>query len=267
MKTYGDTIVYKGFGVFELADSNYPLEFTKNKPFTFLDETQIIYLFSSYNDTILNRKYPCIWRFNAPPGYGFKIYSTYIFINITHAELIIKNSTDVFINTRNYREFYPFYNPDNYLEITLFPGTRDLLANLTDREFSCSVSVVKKDFEKRDKCLTKLQGTSTIWSNYETDYELYDNDLRCNFNINIPSYSEIYITGLRELEINADYIVYYDKENNSHPLPTHYKQDYYTTHFMIFSENASLGSNVSFEFNSDGNLAWGGFLLNFTITS
>ena len=75
-------------------DDDCPLEsISREAPFKFKDETQIIYLQSSFyaNST---RKHPCLWQFGAPEGYGFKFVVEVL--NIVYpVQLKIENSTEV----------------------------------------------------------------------------------------------------------------------------------------------------------------------------
>lgn len=123
-----------------------------------------------------------------------------------------------------------------------------------------------KNETKIDKCFTTFDGNTTIWSNYQRDAKPYNNNMHCIFNLKIPPNAEVYVTAVYSFEPGVDYIVYYDEENNMHSLPSHgiFKSTF-TTQFIAFAKNPSLGSNISFEFFSDGSVQGGYFSLNFTI--
>ena len=93
-----DPQLYKTFQGFVLFDEwgtdACPLEsISRVNPFRFEDDTQIIYLQSTYyaNST---RKHPCLWQFTAPKGYGFK-YIVEALNVVSPVQLSIKNSTEI----------------------------------------------------------------------------------------------------------------------------------------------------------------------------
>ena len=86
---------FQGFVLFDdWGDESCPLEsISRVDPFEFENETQIIYLQSSFyaNST---RKHPCQWQFSAPEGYGFKFVVEVL--NVVYpVQLKIQNSTEV----------------------------------------------------------------------------------------------------------------------------------------------------------------------------
>ena len=86
---------FRGFALFDdWGDDDCPLEsISRVDPFEFEDDTQIIYLQSTFyaNST---RKHPCLWQFKAPEGYGFKFVVEEL--NVVYpVQLNIENSTEI----------------------------------------------------------------------------------------------------------------------------------------------------------------------------
>ena len=84
---------FQGFVLFDDWGDDCPLEsVSRVDPFHFTDETQIIYLQSSYfsNGT---RNHSCLWQFTAPDGYGMK-YSIEVLNIVSPVLLNIENSTE-----------------------------------------------------------------------------------------------------------------------------------------------------------------------------
>uniref|UniRef100_A0AC34FWX5 Uncharacterized protein n=1 Tax=Panagrolaimus sp. ES5 TaxID=591445 RepID=A0AC34FWX5_9BILA len=100
-----DIFAIQGYVAFENGKSSCPL--ASLKPFYFTDETQIIFVQSSYTDEMLYNFEPleieysrrfdsCEWEFIAPPGYGFKV--VFLMLNLSQrTQLFVKNSTHIFV--------------------------------------------------------------------------------------------------------------------------------------------------------------------------
>lgn len=89
----------QGMVIFDTWTNSCPLEsVSRDEPFQIKDETQIIYIQSSFYKSKF-RRLPCKWRFSAPNNeYGFKIVIKKLHIS-NSTELIFKNSTTIFLKS------------------------------------------------------------------------------------------------------------------------------------------------------------------------
>uniref|UniRef100_A0A914PUF1 CUB domain-containing protein n=1 Tax=Panagrolaimus davidi TaxID=227884 RepID=A0A914PUF1_9BILA len=191
---------------------------------------------------------PCKWSFEAPEGFGFKVVVQKLDSSVV---LRIKNSTDIITNERSLELNFPYYNSDKFIQIDL-PKPAPLIS--TGSDFEAYITIVKNIQEKNDaNCSTFMNGTVLVWTNMDQNYEGYENNVRCNFNLTISPKTVVLARADLPItfttEFGVDYVKYNDDGNDViFPRQKHYARDVY-----IFESNKNgTDKTVMWEFVSDG---------------
>uniref|UniRef100_A0A914Q611 CUB domain-containing protein n=1 Tax=Panagrolaimus davidi TaxID=227884 RepID=A0A914Q611_9BILA len=246
-----------GFIIFDDWDNSCALEsIAREDPYVFEDDSEILYIRSTYRDDF-NRTSPCKWNFIAPKGYGFKFVVE--IWNVSDLTLLTAiNKTDTITNEIGLQTYHAYYNPDQWMQITLSKDHEDKTLKL---EFQAYVTIVLKEFQNTDaKCTNVTTGPTTIWTmNKEKGY---GKNVNCTHLLIIPPTTEILVK-IDEVvfEKGVDYIKYYPEGNRRN----------YTTFdsgatFILEPLEAEEGhKNKTFvwEFVSDGSVQASGFNVSF----
>uniref|UniRef100_A0AC35G7S5 Uncharacterized protein n=1 Tax=Panagrolaimus sp. PS1159 TaxID=55785 RepID=A0AC35G7S5_9BILA len=203
----------KGVVIFEETDKNCPLESISIKiPFKLYDEKEIIFIYSNYY-TNKARKKACLWRFEAPEGYGLKIVIQTFNVS-SQTSLRIKNTTDLLINERSVKVNFPYYNNDKYLEIYLSKGNPFFVADI---EFQAYVSIVKSEEEKQKINCTIWEADNIItWTNIDENYTGYAANTQCNYNFIVRKHYVVIVNVVDlYMEEGVDFVSYNTDKDNS----------------------------------------------------
>uniref|UniRef100_A0A914YW05 CUB domain-containing protein n=1 Tax=Panagrolaimus superbus TaxID=310955 RepID=A0A914YW05_9BILA len=241
-----------GFIVFDDFHKSCPLQSISslNQPFHFEDDTQILYLQSTYDKIDFYRSSECNWRFTAPAKYGFKIVvETFNVSDLTWLTVI--NRTDVITNEIGLQTYHPYYNPDQWMQITL---TKDHSDSIKRLEFQAYVTLVKKEFPNIDaKCSNVTTGYKTLWT---MDQQMgYGKNVNCSYLLIVKPDTEIFVDVDKVVfEKGVDYIRYYPEN-----LPRNYTTISSPTEFIVEPDENGKEKRFIWEFVSDGSIQSSGF--------
>uniref|UniRef100_A0AC35FKM6 CUB domain-containing protein n=1 Tax=Panagrolaimus sp. PS1159 TaxID=55785 RepID=A0AC35FKM6_9BILA len=246
-----------GFIIFDDWDYSCALEsIAREDPYVFEDDSEILYIRSTYRDDF-NRTSPCKWNFIAPKGYGFKFVVE--IWNVSDLTLLtVINKTDTITNEIGLQTYHAYYNPDQWMQITLSKDHEDKTLKL---EFQAYITIVLKDFPNTDaKCTNVTTGPTTIWT---MDKEKgYGKNVNCTHLLIIPPKTEILVK-IDEVvfEKGVDYIKYYP-EGNRRNYTTF---DSGATFILEPLEDEEGHKNKTFvwEFVTDGSVQASGFNVSF----
>lgn len=167
-----------------------------------------------------------------------------------------------YFSKRSLKLNYPYYNVDNFIQISFF----NLPLKIVDNDFLISVSVVKKQFNYTDGNCTiiKFNSNTLKWTNIHSPYKGINNYVRCLYNLTIPANTVIGLLLTNwGLEKNVDILQYYRNKTDIVKIDVldygSLPQDY-----ILQPNYDGITDNVLFEFLSDGSIISAGFTLEFT---
>uniref|UniRef100_A0A914QSF4 CUB domain-containing protein n=1 Tax=Panagrolaimus davidi TaxID=227884 RepID=A0A914QSF4_9BILA len=249
-----------GYLYFEQWNDDCPFEsMSREKPYKFTDETEIIYISSFYENITTFGDIPiksnginsCKWQFKAPKGFGFKIVIQKINM-FSKGHFQVFNSTDMFLNERSAKINHPFYNPDDFIQIFLNKGNSS-----TEIDFNAYVTIVKQNFEKSGGSCVIVNGNGTFtWASNANLTNGYDNNIACQFNLTVHAGTSFLITVDQwSLEEGVDLLFYRDDE-----LSYELKRK---NQFVLQPYKNNTDKEFIFEFIADGSYVCSGFVINF----
>uniref|UniRef100_A0A914PMF1 CUB domain-containing protein n=1 Tax=Panagrolaimus davidi TaxID=227884 RepID=A0A914PMF1_9BILA len=251
-----NSIAEQGFVTFMDHFEGCPMEFlSKDKPFLILQENQILHIRSNF-DNYQIREVPCQWRFVSPNGYGFKIVIQKFNISKT-TSFRIENSTQIIANEKSAKTYHPYYNSDNYIQITLSKGEANFI---TDMEFQAYISLIKNSQEKTNiSCNVLFKNNTIIWSNIN-ETKGYENNIQCFYELILPANAVVIVSMTGYLENKIDYVKYheigsYDESSKIIEIPDYQNE----IDFVIDNFKDNFDKHFMFEFVSDGSVQFSGF--------
>uniref|UniRef100_A0A914QNY7 CUB domain-containing protein n=1 Tax=Panagrolaimus davidi TaxID=227884 RepID=A0A914QNY7_9BILA len=221
---------FQGFVIHDVWNQDYCFleSVSKDSPFLFENESQILYIRSSYFE-IGRRDRSCKWKFSAPDGYGFKIVVAELYLN-SDILLAVTNST-------------------NYYIVKI--------------EFGAYITIVKTKFKIVDAKCTATGGDINVWTNINyLNPNGYPNNALCLYEIAVPK--NTFISALRtdefQEEINADTTTYYDEYSETwHD----WSDDDLKGGQVFLPYSNGTTRKIKWKFSSDGSVRNGGFRIEF----
>uniref|UniRef100_A0A914NYW8 CUB-like domain-containing protein n=1 Tax=Panagrolaimus davidi TaxID=227884 RepID=A0A914NYW8_9BILA len=233
----------KGFIIFDDWRESCPLEsIARIEPFEFKDDSEILYIQSTYDERTFYRSSPCLWQFSAPSGFGFKfVVETWNASNLTF--LTVRNKTDIIMNR------------DQWMQVYL---TKDQSDKIQRMEFQAYVTVVQKIYPTTElQCERIKNENQALWTMDRT--KGYGKNDYCIYLLIIPPKTNILVNvKAMVVEKGVDYI---------------YGERFVAGHIYIYSptvfiiEGNETEQNIIWEFVSDGSYEASGFEVIFTETN
>uniref|UniRef100_A0AC35GIY0 Uncharacterized protein n=1 Tax=Panagrolaimus sp. PS1159 TaxID=55785 RepID=A0AC35GIY0_9BILA len=177
---------FQGYVAFEDINNRCPLE-ALSQPLFIHDEKEIIHIRSTYYENE-ERKRPCKWQFKTYPYYGFKI----VIELFPSTQLTIENSTQVLVIKDMAQSLFPYYNIDNYIQISLSNSTFPYAP--PGFEFEAYVSVVRKKYKRVQANCTTSNITLVGVATWQLDGG-YQNNAYCVYEYVILPNHQLFIQG------------------------------------------------------------------------